>query len=96
MGLGQLALDLYASKGPIEAGEFARALRGAVAQFRKVLEEARQRANIPTDGSLDEYKIQIPDVDWSFPLGKAIETLETAATWHEKVALTGFGVHAWF
>ncbi|MFO0590522.1 MAG: hypothetical protein U0441_23470 [Polyangiaceae bacterium] len=96
MGLGQLAIDLYASKGPSEAGEFAKALRSAVAKFREILEDARQRANAPTNGPLDECTIQIPDVGWSFPLEKAIGTLETAATWHEKVALTGFGVHAWF
>lgn len=96
MGLGQLAIDLYASKGPIEAGEFAKALRAAAAQMRKGIDEARQRADIPAEKPLDKYEIQVPDVGWQFPLSEALLALEACATWHEKVALMGFGVHAWF
>jgi hypothetical protein len=91
MGLGRLALELYADKGPVETGEYAKLLRAV-----RNLDVMTLRLDAQEDDSLEKAVIQIPDVGWSFPLGRARQTLEAAATWHTKVALAGFGVHAWF
>lgn len=95
MGMGPLAVRLFSNMLPEEATEFADSLRAAVKAHRAKLEEVATKTKMPMDALLADATAKIPDVDWEFPIQKALLTIEAAAAWYEKTGRMLCGVRAW-
>jgi hypothetical protein len=96
MGLAPVAFDLYEDKKTAEDTiAFGEALRKLAIDMQSTFTKLQQRAGRDPSPS-DEAVIEVPGLDWKFPVANLIEALEAASDWYEKVGRMGFGVKAWF